>query len=607
MDLKEWDDEADSENEDRESYEPVGGRDGLIFLIDATKPMFSKDESSESPFGISLQCCKTTMLNKIVSSDRDLVGVILFGTNKTSNVLNVPHVVVLQELQELNAEKIKQLLNMLKQQDFDDFTNKYGHSDDFAMSDALWLCQSAFSSSQYKLSSKRILLFTNTDNPHAGSQHKQYQARSKAADLGQVDVDVELLHIGSNFDPLLFYKELIQTVKGDDSDEWRLPNASTRFEELQARVYRKDHKKRSVGRILFSLGDGVKFGVSVYNLVRTMYVPKKVWLDRNTNEGVKTSVKKFDSRTGEIMLPSELNKYQEFGFKKITFRPDEVKNLRKLSGPGLKLLGFKPDSKIKVHHHLRPSSFIYPEEGLIQGSRKLFTALLDRCVERKVVPICSFTPRTNAVPSLVALLPQEEKLDDSNIQILPPGFHVVYLPYAEDIRTLNTESTAKADEEQISNARAVVKKLRFPYKPYTFDNPKLQVHWRNIEALVLDYDERPEVKDVTVPDHEYMSSKLGSLAQEFLDSVYIDDYIPGGKPKTVRKRETDTDSNKPKKVAKIADFGDMNDIASRGKVDTLKVPELKTYLQNAGIKVTGLKKAELVTKVYQHLGIDQPN
>jgi hypothetical protein len=62
---------------------------------------------------------------------------------------------------------------------------------------------------------------------------------------------------------------------------------------------------------------------------------------------------------------------------------------------------------------------------------------------------------------------------------------------------LNTESTAKADKEQISNARAVVKKLRFPYRPYTFDNPKLQVHWRNIEALVLDYDERPEVKDVT--------------------------------------------------------------------------------------------------------------
>lgn len=51
------------------------------------------------------------MLNKIVSSDRDLVGVILFGTN---NTLNVQHVVVLQDLEELNAEKIKQLLTMLK-------------------------------------------------------------------------------------------------------------------------------------------------------------------------------------------------------------------------------------------------------------------------------------------------------------------------------------------------------------------------------------------------------------------------------------------------------------------------------------------------------------
>ena len=65
-----------------------------------------------------------------------------------------------------------------------------------------------------------------------------------------------------------------------------------------------------------------------------------------------------------------------------------------------------------------------------------------------------------------------------------------------------------------------------------------------------------------------MASKLGSLAQEFLDSVYIDGYVPGGKPKTsgVKKRVTDTDSSRPKKVAKIADLKDMSDIASRGKV-----------------------------------------
>lgn len=49
-------------------------------------------------------------------------------------------------------------------------------------------------------------MFTNTDNPHAASQHRQHQARNKAADLGQVDIDVELLHMGNNFDPSLFYE-----------------------------------------------------------------------------------------------------------------------------------------------------------------------------------------------------------------------------------------------------------------------------------------------------------------------------------------------------------------------------------------------------------------
>lgn len=55
MDPAPWDDE-DNPTEDWEAYKPVwGGRDGLIFLIDATKPMFSEDDSGESAFQISLQ------------------------------------------------------------------------------------------------------------------------------------------------------------------------------------------------------------------------------------------------------------------------------------------------------------------------------------------------------------------------------------------------------------------------------------------------------------------------------------------------------------------------------------------------------------------------
>jgi ATP-dependent DNA helicase 2 subunit 1 len=67
----------------------------------------------------------------------------------------------------------------------------------------------------------------------------------------------------------------------------------------------------------------------------------------------------------------------------------------------------------------------------------------------------------------------------------------------EDIRTLDIHSTVKADAEQVRIAKAVIKKLKFTYKPFSFDNPKLQTHWRNIEALALDYNERTEVEDHT--------------------------------------------------------------------------------------------------------------
>jgi hypothetical protein len=55
MDPNDWEGEDDSENEDREFRESVGGRDGLIFLIDATKPMFSEDEKRNTHFGLSLE------------------------------------------------------------------------------------------------------------------------------------------------------------------------------------------------------------------------------------------------------------------------------------------------------------------------------------------------------------------------------------------------------------------------------------------------------------------------------------------------------------------------------------------------------------------------
>ena len=80
---------------------------------------------------------------------------------------------------------------------------------------------------------------------------------------------------------------------------------------------------------------------------------------------------------------------------------------------------------------------------IVKGSLKLFQALLDRCLARNVVAVCRYIPRQNAQPFFVALVPQAEKLDEANMQVEAPGFHVIFLPFAEDFRTLHLEECSK--------------------------------------------------------------------------------------------------------------------------------------------------------------------
>ena len=80
---------------------------------------------------------------------------------------------------------------------------------------------------------------------------------------------------------------------------------------------------------------------------------------------------------------------------------------------------------------------------MVKGSSKLFKALLDQCLARDVVAVCRYIPRQNAQPFFVALVPQAEELDESHIQVASPGFHVIYLPFAEDFRTLHFEESPK--------------------------------------------------------------------------------------------------------------------------------------------------------------------
>ncbi|KAK2178913.1 hypothetical protein NP493_525g06064 [Ridgeia piscesae] len=549
--------------------------------------MFTQQEEEEfSPFELCIKCAKVMIQNKIISSDKDLLGIVFYGTKKSENPGEFKHVSIFHGLDQPGAQSVLDLQALLQEQDNNDFKDKFGHCDNYSLSDALWTCASLFSNCTQKLGFKRVMLFTNNDNPHGNNEQLKRQAIVKSDDLHQNGIEIELMHInkpGRTFDVDLFFKDMLFA---DEDDDVVLPDAAEKFDELLTRVRAKDHKKRAISKIPFSLGGALDMSVGVYSLVRTCTKPTGVKLYKKTNEEVKSSTRHFLQETGEILMPQDMKKSITYANKQICFEPEEVVEIKKFDDPGLKLMGFKPTCSLKRYYHIRPAQFIYPDEGSVKGSTTLFTAMLKKCLEKDKVAICRYIPRKNTPPRFVVLLPQAEELDEHNVQVLPPGFHVIFLPFADDFRKLDfSEIKTRASTEQVDKAKEIVKKLQFVFSSENFENPTLQRYYANVEAMALDTDQPEEVEDYTMPNDEKMQKRAGRLLEEFKDLVFPEGYTPGVK----RKAET-------------VDV-DVQQEARAGKLSKLTVPTLKDYCKKANVRCGGTKKADLINAINSHLGL----
>ncbi|XP_078060044.1 X-ray repair cross-complementing protein 5-like [Mustelus asterias] len=440
------------------------GRDSLVFLIDASEAMFEMNGEATSAFDMTIQCVHRVYTSKIISSDRDLLAVVFFGTQKHKNSVDFKHVYVLHDLDTPGAKRVLELDQYEGEKGNKSFKKNIGHSTDDSLSDALWVCSNLFSDVTLKLSHKRIMLFTNNDNPHAKDSSKARLTRTKANDLRETGIILDLMHLKKpgGFDMSLFYCDIVSV--SEDGDAAVQGEGSARLDDLLRKVWAKDYKKRTVTRLNLKLGEGVELSVGVYNLVRSARKPSAVRLYRESNEPVKTKTRWFNGETGSLLLPSDTKKAQVYGQRQIVLEKEETEELKRFDGPGLVLIGFKPLSLLKKHHHIRPPQFIYPDETLVTGSTTLFSALLTKCLEKDVYAVCRYTPRRNTPPRFVALVPQEEALDDQKVQTIPPGFHLIFLHYADDVRKIGFTEKRVASEDQIKKMKSVVQKLRFKYR-----------------------------------------------------------------------------------------------------------------------------------------------
>ena len=234
-------------------------------------------------------------------------------------------------------------------------------------------------------------------------------------------------------------------------------------------------------RALFSnlpleIGPRFKISVKGYIILKRQEPQRScyVWLNGERPQIAKGASAQMADDTARIVEKVEIKKAYKFGGDQVIFTPEEISSLRHFGDPGIRIIGFKPMSMLPFWANVRPSTFIYPSEEDYVGSTRVFSALQQKLLKDEKMAVAWFVARKNAAPTIAAILPGAEKLDDNGEQCLPPGMWIVPLPYADDIRQNPEMTLIRAPESLINMMREVIRQLQLPkaqYRPEKYPNP----------------------------------------------------------------------------------------------------------------------------------------
>lgn len=314
--------------------------------------------------------------------------------------------------------------------------------------------------------------------------------------------------------------------------------------------------------------------------------------------------------TAQIVTKTEIKKAYKFGGDQVLFTPEEQKALKIFGTPGIRIIGFKPQSLLPPWASVHKSTFIYPSEEDYVGSTRVFSALQQKLLKDKKMGLAWYIARVNASPMLVAILPGEEKLDEDGGQEMPAGLWIYPLPYADDLRyPPETPQPLTPSDELVDKMRIVVRQLQLPkaeYRPSRYPNPSLQWHYKILQALALEEEVPEHPEDKTVPRFKQIDKRAGAYVHDW-GLTLEEDFNTWQKTRpssyaapTGTKRKAEAKSETGGKKIKSEDGSiDMKALAKSGKVNALKVAELRDWLASMGLETKGLKPV-LVERIEEH-------
>ena len=635
----------------------------IIFLIDCYPTMHSIFEDStnstkSTPLSTILKVTENFLKTKIISNQNDLFGMVLFNTSITNNEMNyegvntlfkiaAPNALIIKKIKimtqncdpELNDTNYKKELNEIFKP-IEDLKNNF-------LVNALWISHSLLKNYDKKSYKRRIFLFTDNDDPISDDQDKNICIQ-RAKDMYESDITIELFPMNFNnkrFNLSNFYSQIIPANSDDDLDGGNdnllsIEQCTDRLRELTKRIRQKEIKKRTLGRCPFFLTNNTKIYMNIYSSIRKTYKGRIYNVDAKTNKLLKGVNSIICKDSGAELYPEQVGTYQLYGNKKIIFSKEEMNKIKFLEEPGMKLMGFKSIESIKPYYNIRESYFIYPNELFSNGAGKLVDALIKQMINKKKCAIVKFVAREGSVVKFCALLPQQEKYDEDYFQT-PPGFNMIILPWADDIRSnsdilsKNPKILPKVSDEQSELAKKLIKKMNISFDCRAFENVELQKFYATLQALALEETNVEPIEDTLQPHNEGLEKVLDGLDEKFRESIFgreggktnevCEKYAKGNRNKKDKSRSKSNDSKssrsqskkkRKKKKKKDEDFSEEDEKEEQGanysdeiikkmlknkKLEKMTVPELKDICRIRNIATKGLKKVDILEKIKNYL------
>ena len=643
-------------DKDFDEQEFVPMKDIIIFLIDCNLSMHQEQKENSSqrittPISTILKVMENFLKTKIISNQNDLFGIVLFNTTKSNNEMNFDGVNTLFKVEAPNAFNIKRIkimsLNcdpeinkMNYKKELNEIFSPIEEITNSNLNNALWIVHSLLKNYDKKIYKRRIFLFTDNDDPISNIQEKNICIQ-RAKDMNDSDITIELFPMNfdnKRFNLSNFYAQIIPYNSDEDGGNDNLlsiEQCTDRLRELTKRIRQKEIKKRTLGKCPFFLTNNTKIYMNVYSTVKRSNKGKIYTVDGKTNKLLKglNSIQCKD--TGTELYPEQVGTYQLYGNKRIIFSKEEMNKIKFFEEPGMKLLGFKSIESIKPYYNVHESYFIYPNELFSNGSGTLVDAMIKQMLNKNKCAIVKFVSREGSVVKICALMPQAEKYDEDYFQT-PPGFNMIILPWADDIRS-NSEIMAKypkelpkVNEEQSELAKKIIKKMNISFDCRAFENVELQKFYSTLQALALEENNIEQVDDTMQPHTEGLEKVLKGLDENFRKTIFGEN---GGLPKDLmekyqgrkrqRSKSVDSESSgslnkkkRNKKSKENIDNEENDDEEERGnyfsddvirkmwknqKLKKMNVPELKGICRIRNIVTKGVKKEQILEKIRIYL------